>query len=171
MRPLPRTVALAACLAALASSAFADDAAGPIKLSPLQIGEMFCLARLGNDMAPVEAILTPSLRQAIAAAEKRNAAWEKKHAGDEPPLGEGLPWQSTPDYAAACTASHPTVATAQGGVSIDYAYPDAPGSAYSDLLKLKLAEDPALDDTAWRIDDIALSDGRTMRGELLAAFK
>jgi hypothetical protein len=171
MRRLARTAILLACLAGTAAPAFADDDAGPIKLGPLQIGQLFCIGRLGNDMTPVEAILTPSLQQAIAAADKRNVAWAKKHPGDEPPLGDGLPWQSTPDYAAICTASHPTASAAQAGVSIDYAYPDVPGSAFSDVLKLRLVNDPHLDDTAWRIDDITLSDGRTMRGELLAAFK
>jgi hypothetical protein len=170
MRCLALTAALVTALACLAAPAFADDA-GPIKLSPLQIGQVFCIGRLGNDMTPVEAILTPSLQQAIAAADKRNAAWAKKHPGDEPPLGDGLPWQSTPDYAETCTASHPTASPAQAGVSIDYAYPDVPDSAFSDVLKLQLIKDRHLDDTAWRIDDITLSDGRTMRGELLAAFK
>src|ERR1700722_9098027 len=108
MRRLARSLVLAAALTGLAAPVFADDDAGPIKLSPLQIGQISSIARLGNDMTPVEALLTPALQQAIAAADKRNAAWAKKHPGDEPPLGDGLPWQSTPDYAALCTTSHAT---------------------------------------------------------------
>lgn len=171
MRRLARSLVLAAALTSLAAPVFADDDAGPIKLSPLQIGQIFCIARLGNDMTPVEALLTPALQQAIAAADKRNAAWAKKHPGDEPPLGDGLPWQSTPDYAALCTASPATTGATLAAVGIDYAYPDTPSAAFSDQLKLQLVKDPHLGDTAWRIDDIGLSDGRTMRGELLAAFK
>ena len=37
-----------------------------ITITPDQIGQIFCIGSLGNDMAPVEALLTPDLAAAVA---------------------------------------------------------------------------------------------------------
>ena len=55
-------------------------------------------------------------------------------------------------------------------VKLDYAYPDQPAGTFTDVLQLKLVNDAALQDIAWRIDDITLSGG-TMRSRLIDAFK
>src|SRR5690606_20531518 len=97
MRHIPALAGLA-----LAVTAALPAAAQMATISPAQIGEIFCIARLGNDMDPVEALLTPSLTGAIAEAERLDAEWAAANPGDKPPLGDGIPWQSAPDYASSC---------------------------------------------------------------------
>lgn len=150
----------------------ADDAdTGPTKLTPLQIGQIFCISRIGNDMAPVEAIITPSLKQSIAKADALDAAWQKKNPGEKPPLGDGLPWQASPDYTANCTASDSTVAGKDAHVSISYAFAEDPAANYTDMLELKTILDKNLGDTVWRIDDVLFTDKTTMRQQMIDAFK
>jgi hypothetical protein len=168
-----RHLALAIALLALPFPAFADDAAdtGPIKLSPQQIGDIFCITRVGNDMAPVEAIITASLKKAIAKADALDAAWGKKNPGEKPPLGDGIPWQSSPDYAPKCMADHASLEMDEARVSINYTFPDDAGANFTDVLHLKLVPDPIMGDKIWRIDDVTFPDKTSMRQELIDAFK
>lgn len=168
-----RHLALAVMLLALPLPAFADDAAdsGPITLSPQQVGDIFCIARLGNDMAPIEAIITPSLKKAIAKADALDAAWEKKNPGEKPPLGDGVPWQSTPDYAPKCVADNAVAKADTATVNINYSFPDDAAGNYTDVLQLKPVPDPEMGDNVWRIDDVTFPDKTTMRQNLIDAFK
>ena len=166
-----RQFALALLLVALPFPAFADDADGPTRLSPQQIGDIFCITRLGNDMAPVEAIITPSLKKAIAKADALDAAWEKKNPGEKPPLGDGIPWQSSQDYAPKCVADHATATADAATVSINYNFPDDAAANFTDVLQLKPVPDPEMGDKIWRIDDVGFPDKTDMRQNMIDAFK
>ena len=61
-----------------------------VVLKAAQIGQIFCLSRLGNDEAVIAGILTQSLRQAIADAEAKDADYAKKNPDEKPPLGDGI---------------------------------------------------------------------------------
>src|SRR5690242_3823069 len=99
-----RRLALAAFAAAalLVTPSLADDAGQMVVLKASQVGQIFCLSRIGNDEAVISGILTDGLKQAIAVAEQKDADYAKKYPDEEPPLGDGIPWQSSPDYAAKC---------------------------------------------------------------------
>ena len=170
--PLFPTALLTAVLLATALPVLADDPdIGPTKLSPLQIGQIFCISRVGNDMAPVEAIVTPSLKQAIAKADVLNAAWQKKRPDEKPPLGDGLPWQASPEYTTNCTASDSATTGKDARVNISYAFADYPAGNYTDVLELKPIFNKDIGDNVWRIDDVMFADKSTMRQQMVDAFK
>ena len=166
-----RQLALAVILLALPFPAFADDTDGPTKLSPQQIGDIFCITRLGNDMAPIEAIITASLKKAIAKADALDRAWEKKNPGEEPPLGDGIPWQNSQDYAPKCVADHASATADAATVSINYSFPDDAAANFTDVLQLKPVPDPIMGDKVWRIDNVVFPDKTDMRQALIDAFK
>jgi hypothetical protein len=161
-----RILAIACLSAALTVPALAQMAT----ISPAEVGEIFCIARLGNDMAPVEGLLAPSLAQAIADAEAANTAWEKAHPGDKPPLGDGIPWQTWPDYAPQCTAAAADSATGTVSVEIRYAFPDSPDANFADRLRLVHVDDPATGTPLWRIDNVEYAEGGDLRSALVSAF-
>lgn len=136
-------------------------------LSPEQIGQIFCISRLGNDMAPVEAILTPELTAAIAEAEQKNADWEKANPGEKPPLGDGIPWQAAPDYASECTVGSTALMMDEATVAINYGFPEYPAGNFTDTLRLKLVPG-TYGENVWRIDNVAFADGNLRDGLLLA---
>ena len=145
-------------------------AAQMITLSPQQIGQVFCISRLGNDMAPVQGLLTPALTQAIADAEKKNADWEAKNPGEKPPLGDGIPWQSWQDYAPQCAVGNVDPVKDEARVAISYAFPDSPDANFTDKLHLFQVEDATIGTAVWRIDNVQYSDGGDLRSALLSAF-
>jgi len=149
-------IALLAC-SALTCPALAE----PARLSPEQIGEIFCLGRLGNDMAAVDGLLTPALRDAIVAAEARNAQIAASAPDEKPPLGDGIPWQSWPDYADSCIARAGTADAQTATVSIDYGFTADPEAGFTDTLHLNLAED-SMQVSRWRIDNV----GYATKGDL-----
>jgi hypothetical protein len=142
-------------------------AAQMVTISPQQIGQIFCISRLANDMAPVQGLLTPALTQAIADAEKSNADWEARNPGEKPPLGDGIPWQTWQDYAPECTVGAPGP---QGSAELHYHFPDAPDADFVDTLLLVRVEDPSIGQPVWRIDNVKYSDGGDLRAALLSAF-
>jgi hypothetical protein len=161
-------IALAAAVTLLATPAFAQM----VTISPTQIGEIFCIARLGNDMAPVEGLLTPDLTAAIADAQMKNDAIQKAHPDEKPPLGDGIPWQAFPDYADQCKPGQVTLMQDDASVAIDYAFKDYPDADFTDTLKLKLVENPATGSAkVWRIDNIAYSSEGDLRTTLASAFE
>jgi len=150
---------------AMVALAAASAPAHALSLTGVQVGEIFCAGRLSDDMAPVEAILTPELKAAIAEAEAKNAEIEKAEPGDKPPLGDGIPWQTAPDYAPRCsvvgmsgTAEHPQVV-------LFYQFPDQPTANWSDRLELTFV------DERLRINDVIYSDGSRLTQALVDAFK
>jgi hypothetical protein len=161
-----RRAVLALALIVLAPAVAAQDY---IKLTPEQVGQIFCIATLGNDMAPVEALLTPDLAAAIEDAEAKDTAYEEQHPGDKPPLGDGIPWQDAPDYAADCTVGAVSLQSDEATVAISHGFPEYPKGNFTDILRLKLVSDPLLDERLWRIDNISYaskSDLRTLLKEI-----
>lgn len=142
----------------------------PITLTPAQIGSIFCLSRLGNDEGPIAGLLTPDLRATIDGALARDAEWAKANPGEKPPLGDGIPWQTWPDYAAICTAGASVYMMDEATVAIDYGFPDTPRANFTDTLKLRLVDSPSGFGKVWRIDDVAYSEDGTLRQTLASAF-
>ena len=141
---------------------------GPIKLSPQQIGDIFCIARVGNEMAPVEDLITPSLKKSIAAAEKLEAAYGKKHPGENPPLGDGLPWEDSAAYAPKCSATAAASTADAAAVTISYSFPDK-SADFADVLRLVAVPDAVMGGKVWRIDDVSFEQNDSMRKELVSA--
>ena len=141
-----------------------------VTITPDQIGQIFCIGSLANDMAPVEALLTPDLRAVIEEAWVNNAAFEAANPGDKPPLGDGLPWRTWPDYADGCTVADGEVEREAASVVINYSFADAPDANYSNFLLLKPVTMAEGAEIVWRIDDIDLRDGYTFRSILAGAF-
>ena len=162
MRNIPL---LAAALAILATPTLAQ----PITLTPQQVGQIFCIARLGNDMAPVEGLLTAGLAAAIADAEARNELIQKAHPDEKPPLGDGIPWQAVPDYADQCRPGNVIFMMDEARIGIDYAFTSYPDANFTDTLTLKLVEDE-LGTKVWRIDNIAYANDGDLRTALSSAF-
>lgn len=100
-----------------------DDA---ILLSPEALGQIFCLSRTGNDMAPVEGLLTDNLAYEIAKAEEESDPWAAAHPGEKPPLGDGVPWADSPDYAPNCTVGTVALSGDKALVTINYGFPSTP---------------------------------------------
>lgn len=136
-----------------------------VQLSAEQIGDIFCIARLGNDMAPVEGLLSPVLAAAIGYAEARNAVIAAAAPDEKPPLGDGVPWQAFPDYAPVCTASVSEPDSPEPVVDITYAFPDQPAAGWTDKLLL------AREGDVFRIYDIAFDkSAESLQGVLAAIF-
>lgn len=170
-----RTFAFAAAAAMLLAAAPAigadsEPAGQMVVLKATQIGEIFCLSRTGNDEAVISGILTASLKQAIATAEQKDAAYARKHPGEEPPLGDGIPWQSSPDYAANCGPGLVTLSKTDAKVEIKYGFPDDAGADFSDTLILKKVPIAGMDVGYWRIDNVIYPDGTDLRTALQTAF-
>jgi len=167
---LPRLL-LCAAIVTLSGPALAQESAGVAGLSPQQIGETFCLSRISGDPGPILGLLTPGLATDLAAAEEKNAAWEKANPGEKPPLGDGTPWSTYIDYASRCEVGAVENKDGAASVEIRYGFPEAPEADYSDWLALERVTIPALQNTAWRIDNVVFIEGgsmRTMLGEMFA---
>jgi len=141
-----------------------------VTITPAQVWQIFCIGSLGNDMTPVEAMMTSDLQAAVAAAWERNAEFERANPGDKPPLGDGLPWRSWPDYADGCTVGEAVVDNLRAAVPITYSFSDYPDANYTNQLILLPENYVPGEPMIWRIDDIDLGDGYTMRSVLDAAF-
>lgn len=167
-----RLFALAAPLAALLSAlpALAEEPQ-MVTLKAEQVGQIFCLSRIGNDEAVISGLLTDGLRTAIAAAEARDDAWARSHPDEKPPLGDGMPWQSAPDYADTCETGLVTLSKTDAKVEIKYTFKDYPDANYTDTLILKKVPIEGMDVGYWRIDDVIYPDGTDMKGVLVSAFE
>lgn len=161
-----RFVAAAAlCLVA------APSLAQMVTISPEQIGQIFCISRLGNDMAPVEGLLTADLTATIAEAEAKNDAIQKAHPDEKPPLGDGIPWQNYPDQADDCRASTLQTTSTTVLVSINYTFKAAPEANFTDALRIEQVDDPGSDGKVWRIDNVEYDIGSDLRSVLETAFQ
>ena len=158
--------ATAAALGLFATPSFAQM----ITITPEQVGQVFCIARLGNDMAPVEGLLTSGLKIAIAEAQAKNDAIQQAHPDEKPPLGDGIPWQSFPDHADQCKPGAVSPTMDEAAVAIDYAFKDYPDANFTDALKLKLIDDPTIGTKVWRIDNVSYATEGDLRTVLISAF-
>jgi hypothetical protein len=143
---------------------------GPILLSPEAIGQIFCLSRTGNDMAPVEGLLTDDLSFTITQAEQASDAWAAAHPDEKPPLGDGVPWAGFPDYAPNCTVGTVALSGDKALVTINYGFPDAPAADSSDELALVALSDESIGAKRWRIDNVLFADDYDLRQALSLAF-
>ena len=171
-----RRLALVALLATtlIAVPAFSDDnepQGQMVVLKANQIGQIFCMSRLGNDEAVIQGILTDDLNKAIKVADDKNDAYAKQYPDDEPPLGDGLGWQSSPDYGDTCDIGLITLSKTDAKVEIKYTFKDYPAGAYIDTLILKKVPIDGMDVGYWRIDDVIYPDGRDMKSDLVTAFE
>lgn len=165
-----RTILSAVLAASLfALPAVADDTM--VTLKPEQIGQIFCLSRTGNDEAVVSGILTDELAAAIEGAWEASDAWEQANPGEKPPLGDGIPWQSWPDYAAECTVGLVTLMKTDAKVEIQYGFPDQPDANFTDILLLKRVDNPDYQTSFWRIDNIAFTTGGDLQTSLAQALE
>lgn len=139
-------------------------------LAPEQLGQIFCLSRIASDMGPIEGLLTAGLETAIAEAEARNAEIAAQHPDEKPPLGDGIPWQAWPDYAAQCEASPAELMMDEARVAISYQFPEAPDANFTDHLLLRLVDEPQTGQRVWRIDNLAYATDGDLRMFLASAF-
>ena len=137
-----------------------------VTITPEQIGQIFCIGSLGNDMSPVKPLLSPGLDAMIDDAFARSDALAIEHPGDKPPLGDGVPWRTWPDYADGCTIAATDIDDGSARVTIAYSFSEYPDANYSNDLVIIMSEEPF-----WFIDDIELGEGRTLRSALAAAFE
>lgn len=144
-------------LAALASFTLPASAQMVI-ISPEQIGQIFCIGSIGNDMAPIEAMLTPKLDELVAKAWDNNDAFVAAHPDEKSPLGEGLPWHGFTDYADGCTVGTVVIAKDKAIVPINYTFSKFPEANYTDLIKLERLELYLNWGTVWRIADLEYAD-------------
>ncbi len=142
-----------------------------VTLKAEQIGQVFCLSRLGNDEGAISGLLSPDLTMVIADAWAKNDAWETANPGEKPPLGDGIPWQAWPDYAAECTVGLATLMATDAKVEIAYGFPESPDANFTDTLLLKRITDPKVGTAHWRIDNIAYSTGGDLRTSIAGAFE
>ena len=153
----------------VAPVAMADD--GAVGLKPEQVGQIFCLARMGSDEGPISGLLSPELTAGIADAWMRNDAWIAANPPDEkPPLGDGIPWQAWPDYAPECSVGLATLMKTDARLEISYSFPDAPDAGFTDTLLLKRVSNPTIGLEQWRIDNVAYATGSDLRAALVDAF-
>lgn len=159
-------------LALLALPLFGTPAqAEMVTVAPAQIGEIFCIARVGNDDGILTGLLSDELRTLIAYSEARNDTIAAAAPDEKPPLGDGIPWGSFPDYAAECSVGSVAIEGAAARVVVDYSFPAEPGADYSDTLHLTLTPHPHDPATGlWRLDDIAYTVDGTLRQALEGAF-
>lgn len=157
---LVRAFASGVCIvvAVAASGALASS------LSPGDIGDTFCAARVSGDMTRIEALLSPDLAAAISAAEAKNDAIQKQHPDEKPPLGDGIPWQSF-HHAPQCMVIGASGTLANPQAVLFYQIPGQGGTSWSDRLVLSFVNGEL------RIDDIVYSDGRRLTETLVKAFE
>jgi hypothetical protein len=158
-------------VAAFFLTGLAGASAQPPTWSPDQVGDAFCIASLANDMSSIEAgLLTPALVEAISVAETRNAEFKSQYPDDKPPLGDGLPWRSYPDFADGCTVGAVYLApdAASASVEITYSFKAAPSASYTDTLLLKQTTGT---DRFYQIDDIEQIDSQSFTNALVTLFE
>ena len=144
MRPFLPLLAMTAALAA--PPAFA------VSMSTTQIAQIFCIARLSGDMAPVLAILTPELSELV-----------QQHLPSGADPATAIPWQSQPDYANTCQAVG-AQGTGEAPIAVlAYGFREADKAGYADGIVMHFVEERL------RIDDINYGvGGDTLRQRLEA---
>lgn len=154
-----RYAPLAALLPLLASPVAAQMATPTAQ----ELAAVFCVGRTGNDEAIIRATLSPELLAAIEAAETENDILQKATPDEKPPLGDGIPWSSYPDYASQCAATFVAEADGSTLVDITYGYSDNP-ETYVDQLIMKRSGE------FLRIDNIVYATEGNLRDVLASVF-
>lgn len=136
-------------LFAAAIVALAARPAAALSLTANQVGEIYCAARLGGDMAPVLAILTPELAALVA-----------RHLPQGADAATAIPWQSSADYANTCMPVGASGTLDTPEIVIAFGYDDPNKAQYADKLVTRFV------DQRLRIDDIEYATGGTLREKL-----
>ena len=142
-----------------------------ISITPEQVGEIFCISSLGNDMTPAGAMMTDDLRSVVDDAFERSNAYQLAHQGEKPPLGDGVPWRTLPDYADGCTVGEATIKDLVATVPINYTFSRYPEANYTNALILLPSYPENGPPYIWRIHDVGLGDGNTTRGFIASTFE
>jgi hypothetical protein len=119
---------LLACLAAPV------QAADPAEVQ--RLAEAFCAAVRASDEAAAEALMSPPLREGIAALRIANEAFLAANPGEKPPLGNGLRLTAYQDYPESCTPE----AVTEAGAELLYQPAGATDGAWRD--RLAVADGP-----------------------------
>jgi len=134
---------------ALAATILTVSPALALSLTSVQVGEIYCDARLSGDMAPVLAILTPELAAIVA---------KSIPAGAD--AATAVPWQSSTDYADTCMPVGASGTADRPEIVIAFGYRDPGKAQYADRLVMRFV------DQRLRIDDIAYANSGTLREKL-----
>jgi hypothetical protein len=117
------------------------------------VAAVFCDNHGDINMGTRAPYLSPGLIESIAAAEAANQRFVEDNPDEKPPLGDGIPWQSAPDYAEKCKPGEPHYMMDVARLTVSYEFPDYPDAGYEDRLWLVLV------DGHWLIDDISYASG------------
>lgn len=127
------------------------------------LGERYCEAVIDNDEGAAEILMTDSLRSLIAQARAANAAFQREHPGEKPPLGDGLPLAAFPDRPVSCRIAGAT----STGFMIEYHLPGEEGNWVDELVVRR--EDSGVT----QIDDVRFAPERrkTLREGLAQSLR
>lgn len=142
-----------------------------VTITPAQIGQIFCISMLGNDMTPAGSVLTDDLMGLIDTSFERSNEYLLTHPGDKPPLGDGVPWRTLLDYADGCTVGESSVRDLVATVVINYTFSGYPEANYSNSLMLLPSYPENGPPYIWRIHDVDLGNGDTLRESIAATFE
>ncbi|WP_395821914.1 hypothetical protein [Devosia sp.] len=141
-------------------------------VTPEEIGQIFCMSRLGDDKGLLQGLLSDELRSHIVYAEARDASYAAAHPDDKPPLGDGIPWASFPDFPGKCSLGSIAIENGVARVVVTYDFADQPAAQFSDTLELVQAPHPYNPDrTLWRLNDIRYTTSTTLREALDSLFQ
>jgi hypothetical protein len=133
---------------------------------PIELGNLFCNARIAGDMSLVDAHVAPVLKQSIAAVADLAERFRQRFPDKPVPLAEGLPWQTFPDQPARCAIEivngidkAPIIL-----VKLSYFVDGDAQPKWADTIQLDRTPDH------WLIDNVFYAHGGNMRFKLLEAF-
>jgi hypothetical protein len=157
-------------LALLATPALARYDAGRPETErhpdPLELGELFCKARVADDMSLLGGHLAPILIASIDDAQAKAEALLKRSPMLPTPLHKGLPWQTRAERPTSCTvelvngiAQAPVVM-----VKLNFFVAGDSAAKWADTIQLERTP------TSWLIDNVFYANGGNMRFKLAEAF-
>jgi hypothetical protein len=115
-----------------------------------RLAETFCAAVRASDEAAAEALMTPALREAIAALREANDAFLAANPGEKPPLGNGLRLTAYQDYPESCTPE----AVTEAGADLVYQPAGVTDGAWRDRLEVNMGPEgePSVSDILYAPD-------------------
>ncbi|MBX3575901.1 MAG: hypothetical protein KF723_01735 [Rhizobiaceae bacterium] len=139
---------LTSWFAGLVMTAMAVPAMSQEKAPEAVVAELFCQLVRSADPSMVRYLVSRPLLEEINAAQEKNDEMQAARPDEKPPLGDGVPYQSYPDYAPVCEIGRILAHSDAVLVTIDYRFPETPDANWSDRLRL------VWEDGLLRIDDI-----------------
>jgi hypothetical protein len=133
---------------------------------PIELGQIFCQARVTGDMTLLDGHLAGVLSESISDAEQKLAAFRAQYPNATHKFSNGLPWQTYPDRPSRCAVEivngidkAPVVL-----VKLSYFVPGSPDAKWSDTIQMDRTPD------SWLIDNVFYANGGNMRFRLFEAF-